>query len=145
MIKQIKISSTPPYIGDEQKIDAKQINFLFGLNGTGKTTISRFLRSQDDSRRSQGFLLPERRHGSSAWVRHLLEPFAVLAHSLSRTRSLDGKSRTIETSHRQHLRRSQVCYRGTGCGHYRLPMSGSTESGYDGVYSQLGWLHSVLA
>ena len=53
MIKQIKISSTPPYIGDEQKIDAKQINFLFGLNGTGKTTISRFLRSQDDSRFSQ--------------------------------------------------------------------------------------------
>ena len=53
MIKQIKISSTPPYIGDEQKIDAKQINFLFGLNGTGKTTISRFLRSQDDPRFSQ--------------------------------------------------------------------------------------------
>lgn len=53
MIKQIKIGSTPPYVGDEQKIDAKQINFLFGLNGTGKTTISRFLRSQDDSRFSQ--------------------------------------------------------------------------------------------
>lgn len=53
MIKQVKISGTPPYIGDEQTIDAKQINFLFGLNGTGKTTISRFLRKQDDPRFSQ--------------------------------------------------------------------------------------------
>lgn len=53
MIRQLKINGTPPYIGGEQLIDAKQVNFLFGLNGTGKTTISRFLRKQDDSRFSQ--------------------------------------------------------------------------------------------
>lgn len=53
MIKQVKIFGTPPYTGSEQVVDAKQINFLYGLNGTGKTTISRFLRKQDDPRFSQ--------------------------------------------------------------------------------------------
>lgn len=45
MISTIKINGIPPYTGEEQIIEPKHINFLFGLNGTGKTTISRCLRT----------------------------------------------------------------------------------------------------
>ena len=48
MIKKIKINNVPPYLCGEQVIEAKHINFLFGLNGSGKTTISRYLRAQDN-------------------------------------------------------------------------------------------------
>lgn len=48
MIKKIKISDVPPYLCGEQVIEAKHINFLFGLNGSGKTTISRYLRMPED-------------------------------------------------------------------------------------------------
>lgn len=44
MIRKIKFDKIPPYTSGEQIIEAKYINFLFGLNGTGKTTISRYLR-----------------------------------------------------------------------------------------------------
>ena len=44
MIKKIRIDNIPPYTGGEQLIEPKHINFLFGLNGAGKTTISRYLR-----------------------------------------------------------------------------------------------------
>lgn len=47
MISKIKINSIPPYLSGEQVIEAKHINFLFGLNGSGKTTISRFLRAPE--------------------------------------------------------------------------------------------------
>lgn len=47
MIKKIKLNNTPPYLCEEQVIEAKHINFLFGRNGSGKTTISRYLRSQE--------------------------------------------------------------------------------------------------
>lgn len=50
MIKQIKMTGTQPFLCGEQTIEAKHINFLFGLNGSGKTTISRFLRKQNDQR-----------------------------------------------------------------------------------------------
>lgn len=40
----IKLNHIPPYLCGEQVIEAKQINFLFGLNGSGKTTISRYIR-----------------------------------------------------------------------------------------------------
>ena len=45
MIQQIDIAGIPPYLGENQTIKPKKINFLFGLNGSGKTTISRFIRS----------------------------------------------------------------------------------------------------
>ena len=48
MIKRIKINNVPPYLCGEQSIEAKHINFIFGLNGSGKTTISRYLSTQDD-------------------------------------------------------------------------------------------------
>jgi len=48
MIKSIKLNNTPPYLCGEQIIEAKHINFLFGLNGSGKTTISRYLHSPED-------------------------------------------------------------------------------------------------
>lgn len=50
MIKQIKMTGAQPFLCGEQTIEAKHINFLFGLNGSGKTTISRFLRKQNDQR-----------------------------------------------------------------------------------------------
>lgn len=48
MIKSIKLNNTPPYLCGEQIIEAKHINFLFGSNGSGKTTISRYLHSPDE-------------------------------------------------------------------------------------------------
>jgi len=47
MINRIKISNIPPYLNGEQIIEAKHVNFLFGLNGSGKTTISRFMRTPE--------------------------------------------------------------------------------------------------
>ena len=43
MIKRIEIDKIPPYLCEKQIIQPKKINFLFGLNGSGKTTISRVL------------------------------------------------------------------------------------------------------
>lgn len=43
MIKNIKLKNTPPYLRGEQIINPNRINFIYGSNGTGKTTISRFL------------------------------------------------------------------------------------------------------
>lgn len=50
MIKQIDIDRIPPYLGGNQTINPKKINFLFGLNGSGKTTISRFIRSYQEDK-----------------------------------------------------------------------------------------------
>lgn len=48
MIRKIEIDNVPPYIGNRQIIEPKKVNFIFGLNGSGKTTISRFISSPDD-------------------------------------------------------------------------------------------------
>lgn len=58
MISKIRINNIPPYLSGEQVIEAKHINFLFGLNGSGKTTISRFLRAPG---------LPSYNHCSVEW------------------------------------------------------------------------------
>lgn len=50
MIKQIAIDRIPPYWGGIQMIKPKKVNFLFGLNGSGKTTISRFIRSPQEAK-----------------------------------------------------------------------------------------------
>lgn len=50
MIKSIKMNGIPPYGSEEQVIEAKAINFLFGLNGSGKTTISRVMGAPDSQR-----------------------------------------------------------------------------------------------
>ena len=47
MIKKIALRQIPPYLGDEQIVEPKIVNFLFGLNGSGKTTISRYLQNPD--------------------------------------------------------------------------------------------------
>ncbi|MBO7448142.1 AAA family ATPase [bacterium] len=47
MIRKIVIKNTPPYFNGDQTIEPKHINFIFGLNGSGKTTVSRFLRSPE--------------------------------------------------------------------------------------------------
>lgn len=48
MIQRIEIDKVPPYIGNRQIIEPKKVNFIFGLNGSGKTTISRFISNPDD-------------------------------------------------------------------------------------------------
>lgn len=50
MIQQIDIAGIPPYLGENQTIKPKKINFLFGLNGSGKTTVSRFIRSPQEDK-----------------------------------------------------------------------------------------------
>ena len=43
MIKEITIQGVIPYNTEPQKIEPKYINFIFGLNGCGKTTLSRLI------------------------------------------------------------------------------------------------------
>lgn len=43
MITKIKIAKTASYSGDGVTIEPKPINYIFGTNGTGKTTISRVI------------------------------------------------------------------------------------------------------
>lgn len=54
MIERISIRGVASYSDDnEQIIEPKKVNFLFGLNGSGKTTISRYLAAQNDQRYSK--------------------------------------------------------------------------------------------
>ncbi len=48
MIKGIQIKCCPPY-GESggELTDCKKVNFIYGANGSGKTTISEFLRAKD--------------------------------------------------------------------------------------------------
>ena len=52
MIKAIKLKNCIPYQQAELS-DCKKINFVFGANGSGKTTISSFLSGSSDDRFSQ--------------------------------------------------------------------------------------------
>ncbi len=48
MIERIKISNTATYTSPAEELtDLKEINFIYGSNGTGKTTISRVIASCD--------------------------------------------------------------------------------------------------
>lgn len=54
MIERIAIRGVASYADDvDQVIVPKQVNFLFGLNGSGKTTISRYIASPNDARYSK--------------------------------------------------------------------------------------------
>lgn len=46
MIKSITIRNVATY--EEESFDSKKINFLFGNNGTGKTTITRFIENPEE-------------------------------------------------------------------------------------------------
>jgi len=48
MISKIEINSTATFQGAQSLGDLKKFNYLFGANGTGKTTISRVIDSPDD-------------------------------------------------------------------------------------------------
>ena len=52
MIKAIKLKNCSPYQQAEVS-SCKKINFIFGANGSGKSTISSFLSGSTDSRFSQ--------------------------------------------------------------------------------------------
>jgi len=52
MIKSIKLSNCTPFQQAELS-DCKKINFVFGSNGSGKTTISSFLAGSKDYRFSR--------------------------------------------------------------------------------------------
>ena len=54
MIKAIKLNNCTPY-KQADVLDCKKINFIFGANGSGKSTISSFLSGSTDSRFSQAF------------------------------------------------------------------------------------------
>ena len=47
MIKEISIYNIIPYNHEPQNIKPKQINFIFGLNGSGKTTFSKVIAKHD--------------------------------------------------------------------------------------------------
>lgn len=49
MIKAIKLKNCTPYV-DAELSDCKKINFVFGANGSGKSTISSFLAGFPDTR-----------------------------------------------------------------------------------------------
>lgn len=55
MIRAIKLKNCVPYL-DAELSDCKKINFLFGSNGSGKSTISSFLSGYSDNRFSQSFI-----------------------------------------------------------------------------------------
>jgi wobble nucleotide-excising tRNase len=48
VIKSIKIKSVATY--EEELLESKKINFIFGNNGTGKTTITRLIENPDEIR-----------------------------------------------------------------------------------------------
>ena len=47
MIESITIVDTTPFIGAQPTLLARTLNYVFGANGVGKTTISRFIASPD--------------------------------------------------------------------------------------------------
>jgi hypothetical protein len=47
VIKKIKLGAQPCFAADAQLADLKTINYIFGPNGSGKTTVSQFLRDVD--------------------------------------------------------------------------------------------------
>ncbi len=49
MIKTIKLNTCSPY-QEAEIVDCKRINFIFGANGSGKSTISSFLDNKSDAR-----------------------------------------------------------------------------------------------
>ena len=54
MIERIGIRGVASYSDDnEQIVEPKKVNFLFGLNGSGKTTISRYLASPSNEKYSK--------------------------------------------------------------------------------------------
>lgn len=50
MIKKILVKNVATYNYEGQSIEPKKVNFLFGLNGSGKTTISRCIASPTDEK-----------------------------------------------------------------------------------------------
>jgi wobble nucleotide-excising tRNase len=50
MIEKIKIKDVATYDTEGIEINLKKINYIFGSNGTGKTTISEFLRNRNNPR-----------------------------------------------------------------------------------------------
>lgn len=49
MIEKIILTNTIPFCSDNQIIEPKHINFIFGLNATGKTTISNLIKNFSES------------------------------------------------------------------------------------------------
>lgn len=52
MIKTLLLKKVASYNDEGQLIEPLKVNFLFGLNGSGKTTISRFIASPADDKYS---------------------------------------------------------------------------------------------
>ena len=48
MIKSITMKNCATYIDEQSLLDLKKINFIYGANGSGKTTISNYLYNQNN-------------------------------------------------------------------------------------------------
>ena len=55
MISEIKLKDVATY--KEEKLAPKKINFIYGNNGTGKTTISRFIENPKELKFSKSKLI----------------------------------------------------------------------------------------
>ena len=55
MISEIKLKDVATY--KEEKLAPKKINFIYGNNGTGKTTISRFIENPKELKFSKSQLI----------------------------------------------------------------------------------------
>ena len=53
MISKIKIANVASYSSDGITIAPKRINYIFGTNGTGKTTISRVIAEKEATKDSK--------------------------------------------------------------------------------------------
>jgi wobble nucleotide-excising tRNase len=76
MIEKIQIKDVASYDSLGIKINLKKINYIFGSNGTGKTTISEFLRNSSDQKFSSCKVDWETaRHNSEIFVynRHFVQ------------------------------------------------------------------------
>lgn len=67
MIKAIKLKSCTPYQQSELS-DCKKINFVFGANGSGKSTISSFLSGASDARFFQSSIEWDREAHETVYV-----------------------------------------------------------------------------
>ncbi|BDG78453.1 hypothetical protein BSF_01820 [Bacillus subtilis] len=65
MIEKISIKEVASYDSRGIEVNLSKINYIYGSNGTGKTTISEFLRNSDNQKYSSCNI--ERKQGSSAF------------------------------------------------------------------------------
>ena len=84
MIDKVKIRKVAIFNTDGIELNLKKINYIFGSNGTGKTTISEFLRNNNDQRFSSCEINWERDNNFDIFVynKHFVEENLTLHNEL---------------------------------------------------------------